>query len=55
MLRMLIFPFNGDIPLVFSITNIKVGNRIHPFAFCLPIPFRFRKYKGHDLDYDVKK
>jgi hypothetical protein len=22
--------------------------------FCLPMPFRFRKHKGHDLAYDVK-
>jgi hypothetical protein len=36
----------------FFITNIKVGNKIH--RFCLPMPFRFRKHKGHDLAYDVK-
>ena len=52
MLRLLNFSFNGDIHWVFFITNIKVGNRIH--RFCLPMPFRFRKHKGHDLDYDVK-
>jgi hypothetical protein len=34
------------------ITNIKFCNMIH--RFCLPMPFRFRKHKGHDLDYDVK-
>jgi hypothetical protein len=38
--------------IVFFITNIKVGNRIH--RFCLPMLFRFRKHKGHDLAYDVK-
>ena len=51
MLRLLNFFFNGDIHCFF-ITNIKVGNRIH--RFCLPMPFRFRKHKGHDLAYDVK-
>ena len=51
MLRLLNFSFNGDIHCFF-ITNIKVGNRIH--RFCLPVPFRFRKHKGHDLAYDVK-
>ena len=51
MLRLLNFSFNGDIHCFF-ITNIKVGNRIH--RFCLPMPFRFRKHKGHDLAYDVK-
>ena len=50
MLRLLNFSFNGDIHCFF-ITNIKVGNRIH--RFCLPMPFRFRKHKGHDLAYDV--
>jgi hypothetical protein len=29
-----------------------VGNRIH--QFCLPMPFRFRKHKDHDLADDVK-
>jgi len=24
-------------------------------AFCLPIPFRFKKFKCHDLDYEVTK
>ena len=53
MLRLLNFSFNGDIHcLFFFITNIKVGNRIR--RFCLPMPFRFRKHKGHDLAYDVK-
>jgi hypothetical protein len=51
MLRLLNFSFNGDIHSVFLITNIKVGNRIH--RFCFPMPFRFRKHKGHDLAYDV--
>ena len=51
MLRLLNFFFNGDIHCFF-ITNIKVGNRIH--RFCLPMPFRFRKHKGHDLAYDLK-
>ena len=50
MLRMLSFPFNGDIHCFVFITNINFQLR-----FCLPIPFRFRKHKGHDLDYDVKK
>ena len=52
MLRLLHFSFNCDIRWVFFITNIKVGNRIR--RFCLPMPFRFRKHKGHDLAYDVK-
>ena len=51
MLRLLNFSFNGDIHCFF-ITNIKVGNRIH--RFCLPMPFHFRKHKGHELTYDVK-
>ena len=50
MLKLLNFSFNGDIHCFF-ITNIKVGNRIH--WFCLPMPFRFRKHKGHDLAYDI--
>ena len=30
---------------------------IHSFSLveCLPIPFRFRKHKLHDLDDDVRK
>ena len=51
MLRLLNFSFNGDIHWVFFITNIKVGNRIR--RFCLPMPFRFRTHKGHDLANDV--
>ena len=51
MLRLLNFSFNGDIHCIF-ITNIKVGNRNH--RFCLPMPFHFRKHKGHELAYDVK-
>jgi hypothetical protein len=44
--------FTSDIHcLFFLITNIKVGNRIR--WFCLPMPFRFRKHKGHDFAYDV--
>jgi hypothetical protein len=35
--------------LIFS---VSINNRIH--RFCLPMPFRFRKHKGHDLAYDVK-
>jgi len=34
---------------------------VHPYVsiffhwrFCLPIPFQFRKHKGHALEYDVK-
>jgi hypothetical protein len=46
------FSFNGDILFFCFITNIKVGNMIH--RFCLPMTFRFRKHKGHDLAYDVK-
>ena len=52
MLKLLNFSFNGDIHCFFFIINIKVGNRIH--RLCLPMPFRFRKHKGHDLTYDVK-
>jgi hypothetical protein len=52
MLRLLNFSFNGDIHCFFFITNIKVGNKIH--RFYLPMPFCFRKHKGHDLAYDVK-
>ena len=51
MFRLLKFSFNDDIHCFF-ITNIKVSNRIH--QLCLPMPFRFRKHKGHDLTYDVK-
>jgi hypothetical protein len=39
--------------IVFFIANIKVGNMIH--RFCLPMAFRFRKHKGHDLTYDVSE
>ena len=52
MLRSLNFSFNGDIHWVFFITNIKFDNRIH--RFCSPMPFRFRKHKGHDLAFAVK-
>ena len=46
---MLIFSFNGDIHLVFLLQTSK--SAIH--RFFLPMPFRFRKHKGHDLAYDV--
>ena len=49
MLRLLNFSFNGDIHWGFFITNIK--STIH--RFCLPMSFRFRKHKDHDLAYDV--
>ena len=52
MLRLLNSSFTGDIHWVFFIANIKIGNRIH--RFCLPMPFRSRKHKGHDLAYDVE-
>ena len=52
MLRLLNSSFTGDIHWFFFIANIKIGNMIH--RFCLPMPFRFRKHKGHDLAYDVK-
>ena len=32
--------------------NFSFNGDIH--WFCLPMPFRFRKHKGHDLAYDVK-
>jgi hypothetical protein len=38
-----IFPLMVIFIGVFFITNIKVA--IH--RFCLPMPFRFRKHKGH--------
>ena len=50
MLRFLIFSFNGDIHWVFLLQTSK--SAIH--RFCLPMSFRFRKHKGHDLAYDVK-
>ena len=34
----------------FSLQTSK--SAIH--RFCLPMPFHFRKHKGHDLAYDVK-
>jgi hypothetical protein len=50
MLRLLNFSFNGDIHCFFLLQTSKSEiNR-----FCLPMPFRFRKHKGHDLAYDVK-
>jgi hypothetical protein len=50
MLRLLNFYFNGDIHRFFLSQTSK--SAIH--RFCLPMPFRFRKYKGHDLTYDIK-
>ena len=50
MLRFLIFSFNGDIHWFFLLQTSK--SAIH--RFCLPMSFRFRKHKGHDLAYDVK-
>ena len=50
MLRFLIFSFNGDIHCFFLLQTSK--SAIH--RFCLPMSFRFRKHKGHDLAYDVK-
>jgi hypothetical protein len=50
MLRLLNFSFNGDIHWFFLLQTSKLA--IH--RFCLPMPFRFRKHKGHDLAYDVK-
>jgi hypothetical protein len=50
MLRLLNFSFNGDIHCFFLLqTSMSAIHR-----FCLPIPFRLRKHKGHDLSYDVK-
>ena len=49
MLRLLKFSFNGDIHWVFLLQTSK--SAIH--RFCLPMPFHFRKNKGHDLAYDV--
>ena len=49
MLRLLNFSFNDDIHWFFLLQTSK--SAIH--RFCLPMPFRFRKHKGHDLDYDV--
>ena len=51
MLRLLNFSFNGDIHWFFYLLQTS-KSAIH--RFCLPMPFRFRKYKGHDLAYDVK-
>ena len=50
MLRLLNFSFNGDIHWFFLLKTSK--SEIH--RFCLPMPFRVRKHKGHDLAYDVK-
>ena len=49
MLRLLNFSFNGDIHWFFLLQTSK--SAIH--RLCLPMPFRFRKHKGHDLAYDV--
>jgi hypothetical protein len=50
MLRLLNFSFNGVIHWFFLLQTSK--SAIH--RFCLPMPFRFRIDKGHDLAYDVK-
>jgi hypothetical protein len=50
MLRLLNFSFNGDIHCFLLLQTSK--SAIH--RFCLPMPFRFRKHKGHDLAYDIK-
>jgi hypothetical protein len=50
MLRLLNFSFNGDIHC-FDFFYYKHQSAIH--RFCLPMPFHFRKHKGHDLAYDV--
>ena len=52
MLRLLNCSYNGDIHCFFHYKHQSRQFRIH--RFCLPMPFRFRKHKGHDLDYDVK-
>ena len=39
------------IPLVFLLQTSK--SAIGSTGFVLPMPFRFRKHKGHDLSYDV--
>ena len=51
MLRLLNFSFNCDIHWGFFLLQTS-KSAIH--RFCLPMPFRFRKYKGHDLAYDEK-
>ena len=50
MFRLLKFSFNGNIHWCFILQISK--SAIH--RFCSPMPFRFRKNKGHDLAYDVK-
>ncbi len=50
MLRLLNFSFNGDIHCFYLLQTSKTA--IHRFS--LPMLFRFRKHKGHDLAYDVK-
>ena len=59
MLRMLIFTFNGDIHWVFFYYKHESRQLDSPIFICgfvcKPIPFRFRKHKGHGFDYDVKK
>ena len=35
-------------------TNINVGNPFSLTVVFKPIPFWFKKHKGHNLDYDVK-
>ena len=49
MLRLLNFYFNGDMHWFFY---YKHQSAIH--RFYLPMPFHYRKHKGHDLAYDVK-
>ena len=49
MLKLLNFSFDGDIHCFFLLQTSK--SSIH--RFCLPMPLRFRKHKGHDLAYDV--
>jgi hypothetical protein len=39
---------DGDIHWIFLLQTSK--SAIH--RFCLQMPFRFRKHKGHDLAYD---
>jgi len=43
------FSFNGDIHCFFLLQTSKSA-----IGHSLPMPFWFRKHKGHDLAYDVK-
>ena len=57
MLRLLNFSFNGGIHFfLLQKSKSAIGFiHFHYLGFVYQCPFRFRKHKGHDLAYDVKK